>query len=261
MVNMENRVMKKFDSGSVSTGTFTHIQSQTAIEALGYTGLDYVIIDMEHTALDAQTAAEYIKAAEHAGLFAFVRINEIARSPVLKMLDAGAGGIIVPCVETVDQVKRLVEYAKFAPTGDRGFCPTRDGGWGFAPNVGDGLEDYMQRANLQTLLVPQCETRGCLAHIEEIVEIEGVDGIMVGPFDLSIALQKPGQFDDPEVKSAFARVLSACKKAKKPCLIFAGGTQKAKQFIQEGYDSVILGLDVEFYINAYRDALKGLSVE
>jgi 4-hydroxy-2-oxoheptanedioate aldolase len=76
------------------------------------------------------------------------------------MLDAGAQALIVPCVETVEQVKQLVQYAKFAPLGNRGFCPTRDGGWGFAPHASGSIAYYMETCNRETLLIPQCETLG-----------------------------------------------------------------------------------------------------
>ena len=89
---------------------------------------------------------------------------------------------------TAEEVEQLVRFAKFPPLGNRGFCPTRDGLWGYDEASLAGAGTYMDRANRETLLIPQCETAGCLAHIEEIAAMEGVDGIFVGPLDLSIAL-------------------------------------------------------------------------
>lgn len=111
---------------------------------------------------------------------------------MLRLLDVGAQGVVVPCVETVEEVRELVRYAKFAPLGNRGFCPTRDGGWGHAAHA-VSISGYMETSNRETLLLPQCETVGCLEHIEEITAMDGVDGIFVGPFDLSIALGHPGE--------------------------------------------------------------------
>ncbi len=253
---IRNSVLDKFKQGKKTIGTFSQMQSMTAIECLGYTGLDYVVIDMEHSPVTEAEAHQCIIAAKSAGLDAFVRVHEVSRSPVLKMLDAGAQAVIVPCVETMEQVRHLVEYAKFAPLGSRGFCPTRDGGWGYAEHAAGSIDEYMQICNLETLLILQCETLGCLDHIEKITNMDGVDGILIGPFDLSIALGKPARFDDPEVKEAFQRILQACKAAGKMCMIFAGSADAARQYYAEGFDSVAVGLDTSIYINAYREMVK-----
>lgn len=256
---MKNKVLEKFKQNKKTIGTFSHMQSVTAIECLGYTNMDYVIIDMEHTATGTEGAEKSIAAAQAAGLTPFVRIHEILRSPVLKMLDAGAQALVVPCVETVEQVRQLVQYAKFSPVGSRGFCPTRDGGWGFAPHASGSIESYMQTCNRETLLIPQCETLSCLQNIEEIAAIDGVDGIFVGPYDLSIAMGKPAQFDDIEFKKAVARILSACKAASKLCIIFGGSPEAANSHFEDGFDSVCMGLDTAVYINAYRDLVSKMA--
>ena len=253
---MKNTVLEKFKKGQKTIGTFSHLQSITAIECLGFTGLDYVVIDMEHSPVTAEGANQYIVAARSAGLAPFVRVDGVSRSPILKALDAGAQAVVVPCVETLDQVRKLVEYAKFAPSGSRGFCPTRDGGWGYAEHAAGSIEDYMQISNRETLLILQCETSGCLDNIEMITSIDGVDGILIGPFDLSIALGKPARFDDPEIKEAFARIRNACQAAGKMCMIFAGSAEAAKNYFSEGFDSVAVGLDTSIYISSYREIVK-----
>jgi 4-hydroxy-2-oxoheptanedioate aldolase len=251
-------ILKKFREGKKTVGTISHMMSPTAIEGLGYTGLDYAVVDMEHSPVDTEGAAQLLAAARSAGITPLVRVKEVSRSPVLKALDMGAAGVIVPCVETAAQAAELVRYAKFAPLGARGFCPTRDGGWGFAEHAARGIGAYMQTCNRETLLILQCETVGCLESIETIASMDGVDGILIGPFDLSIALGKPAQFDDPEVLGAFRRILEACKRSGKMCIIYAGGADAARKYCAEGYDSVIVGLDIGLYINMYREIVKAV---
>ena len=253
---MENRVLEKFHAGDRSLGTFTHLLSAPAIEALAYTGLDYVIIDMEHSIIAAEHAAELVAAASGAGLAPFVRVDAIERSPVLKMLDAGAAGLIVPGLETVEQARRLVEYAKFAPVGSRGYCPTRDGGWGMAECYSEGLTGYMERANANTLLLPQCETASCLENIDAICALEGVDGIFIGPYDLSIALGIPGQFGDERHIAAVARILEACHSHGKPAVMFCGTVEAAKGYFAQGFDSVAMSLDIDVLAGAFRDVCR-----
>ena len=225
---MENTVLEKFHQGRQSLGTFSAIGSPLAVESLRYTGLDYVIVDTEHSPAGIESAAAQIAAAQGAGLTALARANEISRTAVLRLLDVGAQGVVVPCVETVEEVRELVRYAKFAPLGNRGFCPTRDGGWGHAAHA-VSISGYMETSNRETLLLPQCETVGCLEHIEEITAMDGVDGIFVGPFDLSIALGHPGEFNAPVVHDAILRVQAACKRSGKLSIIFTGSAAASRQ--------------------------------
>ena len=253
-----NRVQEKFMKKELSVGTFTQLNSATAVECLGQTGLDYVLIDTEHTAVGIDFLTAAITAADAAGLVPLVRINDITRSKVLQPLDYGAQGLIIPAVETVEEVRRLVEYAKFPPLGNRGFCPTRDGKWGYDEASQAGTDVYFDRCNRETLLIPQCETRGCLEHIEEILSMDGVDGIFVGPFDLSIALGHPMEFDCPEMRAALDRILAACKKYNKMSFIFCGDAQTARKRASEGYDSVTTGLDALTLIESYRAMVRDI---
>ena len=238
---MENRVLEKFHAGDKSLGTFTHTLSAPAIEALAYTGLDYVIIDMEHSPIAAEHAAELVGVASGAGLAPFVRVDAIQRSPVLKM---------------VDEVKKLVEYARFAPVGNRGYCPSRDGGWGMAECYGDGMNGYMERANANTLLLPQCETMGCLENIDDILSLDGVDGIFIGPFDLSIALGIPGDFANERHINAVAHVLDVCHKHGKLSVMFCGSPEAAAGYFKQGFDSVTMSLDISVLADAFTDIVK-----
>ena len=247
-----NRIREKFLNHELSVGTFTQLSSTVAVECLGRTGLDYVLIDTEHSAVGIEFLSSAITAADAAGIVPLVRINDITRSKVLQPLDYGAQGLIVPAVETVDQVRRLVEYAKFPPVGNRGFCPTRDGGYGYDEISMQGTEAYFAHANRETLLIPQCETVGCLEHIEEITAMDGVDGIFVGPFDLSIALGRPMACDCDEMRAALDRILNACHKNNKMAFIFCGDAQAAKTRAAQGFDSVTAGLDIMALVDSYR---------
>ena len=242
---MKNAILEKFRRGEPSLGIISHLLSAPAIEVLAYTGMDYVLIDLEHSPIGAEHAAQLVGVAQGAGLAPLVRVDGIGRSQILKMLDVGAAGLVVPQLETVEQARKLVSYAKFPPLGNRGYCPTRDGGWGSGSCYERGMDGYMAEANTSTLLIPQCETAGCLEHIEEIAAVEGVDGIFIGPFDLSIALGIPGQFGDPLLTEGIERVRRACAAAGKLCIMYAGSGEAAKRYFDQGFPSVAAGLDIE----------------
>ncbi|MDO4960393.1 MAG: aldolase/citrate lyase family protein [Eubacteriales bacterium] len=256
---MENKLIKKLEAGGHGFGTFAEIGGANSIEALGTTGLDFVIIDNEHSPHEGEASAEMIRAAELAGITALCRVREISRPAIMKLLDIGAGGLIVPCVETVEQVKSIVKYAKFAPIGERGFCGTRKDGWGFTYPGPESFETQMAYWNKETMLIPQCETVGCLEHIEEIAALDGVDGIMIGPFDLSISMGMPGKFDDPVFKAAIERILKAVKAAGKYAMVFTPTTANVKAYYEQGFDLVVFSLDAAVLIDAYRKIVAEVS--
>ena len=249
----KNLALEKLNQGERILGTFFHSGSALVMEAIGLSGMDYVIIDKEHAPIAVETAADMIRAAEPRDLTPFVRIKEISRSSVLKLLDLGAKGLIVPAVGGIEDVKKLVEYSKYPPIGNRGMAMARGSDFGLNTLP---LPEHWALHNRETLMIPMCETRGCLEAIEEIAALEGVDGIFVGPCDLSIALGKPGAFDDPEVNAAFERVVAACKAAGKFCLAFAPDTTLAERFIKMGFHGCASAIDVNLMLSSYRCLVK-----
>ena len=114
---MDNKVLSMVQNHQRPFGTFVELGGASVIEALGMTGLDYVIIDNEHGPFDVESSEECIRACEHSGLTPFCRVREVSRPAVMKLLDVGARGLIVPYIERIDQVKELIEYAKYPPIG------------------------------------------------------------------------------------------------------------------------------------------------
>lgn len=168
------------------------------VECLGCAGLDFVILDNEHSPVEAETTADMVRAAELRGVTPLARVREISRPAILKLLDVGVQGLIIPDVHSVEDVRRIVRFAKYAPVGQRGFCPSRKDGWGTDPQ--GSVLDTMALFNAETLAIPQCETAEALADIEAIAATEGVDGIFIGPFDLSILHGHARRFREPPVQ-------------------------------------------------------------
>lgn len=248
-----NQLKKKMAEGQRPIGTFAVTGSYAMTEATGMAGMDYVIIDNEHSPVEAETSERMIMAAENTGMTALCRVREISRPAVLKLLDCGAEGLIVPGVKKVEEVKRLVEYAKYRPLGDRGYSTSRKDGFGYKYDM--PLPELLRYFNDNVLVIPQCETVEALESIEEITAIDGIDGIFVGPFDLSIAMGMPGAFDDPVFLAALKKVVYACRKAGKFSLIFTGDPKRVESYFSLGFDSVALGTDAGMYIAAVRSAL------
>lgn len=122
----------------------------------------------------------------------------------------------------------IVEYGKYYPLGERGVAGERANC--FTYDMGGSLNDWFRIANEETLLIPQCETVGCLKDIDNIVRVDGIAGMFVGPYDLSTAMGIPGQFDNPDFLKAIQKVVDACHAAGKFCITYCDSAQKARQY-------------------------------
>lgn len=251
-----NKIRAKMQEGKKVTGAFFGLDSTASVEVLGQAGLDFIMIDTEHGPIDVETASQFVIACELWGMTPFVRVKDHNRNSILKMLDIGAMGLLIPFIKTPDEVRELVGYGKYRPIGDRGFGPTRKNGYAQDPMI-NKIEDYFEWANRETLLIPQCETVEALESIEEITAIEGVDGIFVGPFDLSVAMGIPKQFSAPVFVEAMQRVLAACKKNGKFCWTLGMTPQDAKAKFEMGFDGA-LALDTDFLAAGVRQYIEGI---
>ena len=255
---MKNPVREKMLAGDKTIGTFMAIGSGTAAECIGLAGYDYVIIDTEHGPFNPDSAIDYIRAAKLYGAVPFVRVQDTSRASILKMLDGGAMGLIIPQINTVEEVRSVVQHGKYTPVGNRGVAPGVGTGFWAEDWAQHGLAETFKTANSETMLFPQCETPGCLAHIEEVAAIDGVDGIFVGPFDLSVAMGIPLNFAHPDFKAALQRILAACKAAGKPTIIYAGTIEDARTDLEMGFDSIAYNQDGALLIEALRGAKQAI---
>ena len=248
---MQNTLKTKLQKNEKPLGLFFDTASVSIMECLGRCGFDYVIIDNEHSPIEAESSADFIRAAENSGLTPLCRVRDSSRPAILKLLDVGAQGLIIPDVHTVEQVREIIGYAKYAPIGSRGFCPTRKDGWGF--DIPGSVPAVMEHFNAETLLIPQCETVGALNNIETIAALDGVDGIFVGPFDLSISMGIPGDFANPEFQAALDRITKACKDAGKFCMLFGGNPDAVVAGYERGFDAMAYSLDAALIIEALKE--------
>ena len=255
---MKNELKAKALAGEKTLGTFFELGSSTVAECMGLAGLDYMIIDTEHGPFSPESAMDYIRAAKLYGTTPLARTSDISRASILRLLDVGAMGLIIPDVHTIEDVKKIVKYGKYYPLGSRGIANTSGSGFWYEEYCQQGLPHYFETSNNETLLIPQCETEACLNDLEAILSVDGIDGVFTGPFDLSASLGKPGQLDDPLVTEAIEHILQTCKKLGKFSIIYAAVPEKAKEYFDLGYDSVTLGMDAAILVDAYKDQIKAI---
>ena len=242
-----------------AVGTFAHLGGGTAMECLALAGFDYVIADAEHGPFSVESMQEMVRALQIHGCKAFVRVSASDRPSLMRMLDIGAEcGLVLPNVQSVEETQKIVEYTKFFPMGRRGFAFSRCCGYGQDRDL-QSLDEYFAKANSEKWIIPQCETLGALEDIEKIVALEGVDGILLGPYDLSSALGRacPNliQINSERVRSVSLR---ACKDHGKISMILAASTAQAKAYWEQGFDMVAIGTDTDFLISRCQKVISEL---
>lgn len=191
-----NRIADAIRASRPAFGTWAQMNCPEFCELAGRSGLDFVIIDMEHGSFGIEGAVNMIRAAEAGGATAMVRVPDASRVAIQKVLDAGAGTVLVPNVSSRAMAEEIVSCIRYAPAGTRGACPcTRASGHGAAPwkEHLSWCEDNIQVAVL-------IETPEGIRNFEEIIAVPGIDIVALGPFDLSQALGYAGDWQHPEVR-------------------------------------------------------------
>lgn len=202
--------------------------------------LDAVTLDMQHGTVDIAAAVQGIAQVLLAGKPAIVRIPVGDFATASRMLDAGASGIIAPMVNTIGDARRLADFTKFPPMGERSWGPHLALGL-----AGLGFQDYLKRANALTRTIAMVETRESLACLDDILSVDGIDGVFVGPSDLSIALSHGAHVDanHPDVDSALDHVVARCRAHGKAACVFATTAERARDMRAKGFDLIALGND------------------
>lgn len=232
-------------------GTLITTASLEAAEVLAGAGFDWIWLDLEHSALGPPEAQSVLQAA--AG-----RVEFIVRVPlndeiwIKKILDTGAAGIMVPQVNTAEMARKAVRLSKYPPHGTRSIGVSR------AHAFGPGLQDYIDRANDELVVIVQAEHVEAVKNIEEIVAVPGVDGVLIGPYDLSASMGLIGQVRHPEVQAAMERVRSVCQQAGMPLGVFTAGAALAKTYAAQGYRFIAAGSDLLLLGEAARGLLQDL---
>lgn len=231
-----NPVKEKWARGEPTFGAWLSIPSTFSAEAVARRGFDWVCIDTQHGLIDFQMAAEMLLAVHAAGTVPFVRVPSNDFAAINRMLDAGALGIIVPMIASADDVRAMVNACRYPPAGARSFGPTRA-----ALAMGG---NYFDIANDAVACIPMIETKSAVEAIEEIVALPGVDGVYVGPNDLSLALgQGPGLDNDGDYAQAYQRIAKACAAAGVAAGIHASASLAAKH-VTTGYGMITVASDL-----------------
>jgi len=224
-------------------GTVLTLPLPEMAEMASNAGFDWLFFDMEHGLLDF-TAAQHMAMAAGRHCACLARLPASTSVWIKKALDLGLAGIIVPMINTPEEAARVVQHAKYPPQGRRSV------GVGRSHRYGVNFRVYVDTANDNTTLIVQIEHIQAVENIEAILEVPGIDGVLVGPFDLSASMGKPGYTDDPEVQAAIQRVLEACQQRGRPAGIFMADAAGARRALAQGFTLIACSSDTLLFTGA-----------
>ncbi|MFZ5644732.1 MAG: HpcH/HpaI aldolase family protein [Bacillota bacterium] len=253
---MKKTVRSLLESGKKAIGVFIMYPFDTGVEVLKFAGVDFAIYDLEHEQLTISELLPMIRTSDACGMAAMVRVPDVNdESSIKKALDIGASGIMVPGVSNAEQARKAVSYSKYAPQGERGFCPfVRSNEYGFFADA-----DYYRRKNDEVVVTIIIESIEGVKNMEEIVAVDGIDVVTMGAYDLSCALGIPGQVTHPSVMQTMQDCITLCGKYGK---YFLGGAFKPEDIeIYRNYENVVLIITVSpihILYNSYKSLCDGL---
>lgn len=241
MVQKRNRVDERVQQGKTALGFVCRTLSPAIVEMIGLSGFDFVWIDMEHTAADFSIVEQLCRAADAARIETLVRVPDKNPSNVVRALEAGAGIVNVPDVESSSEVEALVKCARYFPHGQRGFCANSRGNlYGFA----GGVDDTFAAANERVMTMIQIESARGVEKADEICSVSGLDVVFVGLADLSQSLGMPGSLQHPKLLEAARHVLKEATTNGKITAMLAEDAAGAAGWASEGVNIICCGVDI-----------------
>jgi len=252
MMKSLDETRERLKKGDVLMGMFCKTTAPEFIEAIGYAGFDFCILDMEHGPIQLETLQNLIRAAEGSGLLPIVRTRDSSPESVSQPLDLGAAGIEVPQVATQAEAEAIIDAVKFAPLGHRGVCRFVRAANFSAMERGT----YFATAN-KSLVILQLEGIS-LGEYDKIADLPGVDILFIGPYDLSQALGIPGQTEDPRVLAKMREIIAVAKRKGKVIGVFADTQAQARRWIAAGVQYIAYSVDIGLFYATCRDTVNAL---
>ena len=252
-MNLKERLKKR----ELTIGSWITIGHTVVAEIMAKAGYDWLTVDMEHSAITLDIAQDLIRVIDLCGVVPLVRVGENDPNLIKRVMDVGAHGVIVPMVNSKEDAEKAVASVQYPPKGFRGVGLAR------AQKYGADFEGYKKWNEQESIVIVQVEHIEAVENLEDILSVGGVDGFIIGPYDLSGSLGVPGQFDHPEVISALARVKAVVEEmnALSGFHVIPPEVEAMQEKVREGYKFIAHSLDILFLGNGCRNALQVLKKE
>lgn len=232
---------KLFNSTEPSIGTWMQLGDPSIAEILSKSGYDWIAVDMEHGNFSHNELPNIFRAIELGGSLSLVRLADNKKKEFKIALDSGAAGVIIPMIETADELKQAIEWTCWPPAGKRGV------GYSRANLYGDSFNEYKEEAQ-EPIVVAQIENISAVKNLRDILKVKGLDAIFVGPYDLSASMGITGDFDNKEFKEISKEIVNLAGEHNIPCglHVVEPDADQLSLAIQEGNRLIAYSIDSVF---------------
>ena len=247
---MNTTLKTKLCEGRAVFGSWIQFGDPAVAEVMAKAGFDWLGVDLEHSAIELTAAARLIQVIDLAGCAALVRLSTNDPVQAKRVMDLGASGVIVPSVNSAAEARRAVEAVRYPPDGTRGV------GLGRAHGYGARFAEYLRESAEGSIVIPMIEHREGVDRVEDILDVAGVDGVFIGPYDLSASYGAIGELNHPLVNQAIHRVVEAARARGKAAgihVVHPPVTQVSNR-VAEGFRLIAYGGDMLFLTPAAREA-------
>lgn len=247
-----NSIATKIKARRPVIGSYVSFADIAISELMGFAGFDFVWIGTEHTPIDKREVQNHLIAAHSAGVAAFVRVPWNEPVMVKPIIDMGPDGIVFPFIRTVEDAQKAVSSCCYPPKGERGFGPIRAIRYGFKD-----VPKYIETSEQQVWKILQVEHIDCVENIDSILQVEGVDSMLIGPNDLSGSIGLLGKTDHPKVVELYDTIAKACLKYGKPFGVATGfDPDTIRQWIRRGVSWMCISADFAMLSSAAGNIVK-----
>lgn len=238
-------------NGDVTIGSWITLRDPTVAEIMAKAGFDWLAVDLEHTSLSLQHVIDLVRVIDLCGVAPLVRLSSNDPVIIKRVMDGGAHGIIVPMVNTAAEASAAVSACRYPPTGHRGV------GLGRAHTFGETFEDYFSNNNDRAVIIVQIEHKIAVQNVADILAVDGVDALLIGPYDLSASMDIPGQLNHPKLRDEITYVIEAAKRAGKPAGLHAVSSDimPAKEHLANGVRLLAYSVDTVVLNEVFRAGL------
>jgi 4-hydroxy-2-oxoheptanedioate aldolase len=228
-------------------GAFAKTNDPFFIEILGRAGFDFVILDSEHGPNSPRDLYPLVLASRVSGLLPVVRVGQLSETDIARVLDLGVAGVQIPQLSTAAQAQQAVQWSRFAPKGSRGVCRfVRAADFSMRTRA-----EYFQDAN-EITVVGMVEGIAGIRNLDEILEVDGIDVLFIGPYDLSQSLGVIGDVENPRVMKQIEIIVAKCKARKRAVGTFVDNMEAAKRYRKLGIKYLAYSVDVGIFADACR---------
>ncbi|QPZ93421.1 2,4-dihydroxyhept-2-ene-1,7-dioic acid aldolase (plasmid) [Thioclava electrotropha] len=243
----ENTVKSKIAAGEAVINAWLSIASSYSAEGIGYSGVDSVTVDLQHGMLSFSEALHMLQAISATPAIPLVRVPDLNPATIMHLLDAGSYGVICPMISTPEEAAALVAACRYPPVGTRSFGPSR--------GLLYGGQDYVSHADNTVMAIPMIETAEAVERIDQILEVDGIDMIYLGPNDLAYSLDGHVGFPRPNSELAIERVVKSATRKGIPVGIFCADAQEACRRREQGCALVTPGNDFSHLVRSMKNAV------